>query len=100
MPCSAAIFRTSGELRDRRRSSRELDAGARAMAAALDGCEAPAGCAVDSVFGGGPPAATPDFVRALPSPTLPAAGAGALPPATAAPFSVSSRATTVCTGTV
>src|SRR5438874_5450484 len=102
MPCSAAIFRTSGEDLVRMRSSNESPfpavggrtaGGDDAMVAAAEGCWGAEETAVDSLFGGGPPAVG----AALDA----AAGAGAAAAGAANDAaSVSMRATTVWTGTV
>src|SRR5215207_1453888 len=99
-PCSAAIFRTSGDDFVRTRSSKELpllrgDAAAGAAIGFGDGAER----ALDSLFGGGPPLVEDDEDAAAGVAAAGAVTAGAAA-ATAAPFSVSSLATTVCTATV
>src|SRR6266542_768348 len=96
-PCSAAIFRTSGDDRVRTRSSNEapLDDGDGLVAAGTDRWGAAACLGADSDFGGGPPLSG-NAVFALP-----VSPAGAVAAAvTSAPFSVSSLATTVCMATV
>ena len=94
MPCSAAILRTSGEDLVRRRSSRPLppDGGGSGWRRGGLVGRPRAACAVASQFGGGP--------RRGRQPAAAGAGRSAAAAAIAAPFSVSMRATTVCTATV
>src|SRR5205814_1128481 len=104
-PCSAAIFLTSGDDFVRTRSSNELPLPEceAAIAGAGVGCRGEAGPAVVSRWGAGglpgvcAPAGWPACAGAVGPPPL---ATGAWDAAIAAPFSVSSRATTVCTATV
>src|SRR5688500_2563325 len=101
MPCSAAILRTSGEDFVRSRSSMDpplppvagAPPGVAVGAGAVEGCEEPAGFAIDSVFGGGPPAAAAIAGAAGADPdAAPDAGVAAAGAALTAPASVSIRA--------
>ncbi len=80
-PLSAAIFRTSGDERVRTRSSNEPAGAAGAAGAAAFGAAGAAAAAAGALCAAG-------------------AGGAAAGATAAAPFSVSRRATMVCTGTV
>jgi hypothetical protein len=91
-PCSAAIFRTSGDERVRSLSSNEFPLEcAGTFAGVAGGLVATAETGVDSLFGGGPPLGDAEAAAATAGTDELAAAVAAV----AAPFSVSSLATIV-----